>query len=119
MQSRRTIRALLDDVTFVPRGGSYLVCQDRGGIECGLHGDEGPNGARGSPANLNRVSVRMTIGHGHSPAIIDGVMMVGLCGLLEQGYNNPSLSSWAHSMGITYPNSRRSLVTIIDGKWRA
>jgi hypothetical protein len=111
--------ALLEDVTFVPRGGSYLVCQDHGGIECGLHGDEGPNGSRGSPANLNRVSVRMTIGHGHSPAILDGVHMVGLTGMMEQGYNNPNLSSWAHCHGVTYPNSRRSLVTVVDGKWRA
>jgi hypothetical protein len=111
--------ALLDEVIFVPRGGSYLICQDHGGIECGLHGDEGPNGSRGSPANLNRVSVRMTIGHGHSPAILDGVHMVGLVGLLEQGYNNPSLSSWAHTNGIAYPNGRRSLITIQDGKWRA
>jgi hypothetical protein len=110
---------LLDDVVFVPRGGSYLICQDSGGIECGLHGDEGPNGARGSPNNLNRVSVRMTIGHGHSAAIVDGVHMVGLCGALDQGYNNPSLSSWSHTQGITYSNSRRTLLTVIDGKWRA
>jgi len=111
--------ALLDDLVFVPRGGSYLVCQDHGGIECGLHGDEGPNGSRGSAVNLGRVSVRMVIGHGHSPAILDGVMMVGLCGLLDQVYNNPSLSSWAHAQGIIYPNSRRTLVTVADGKWRA
>jgi hypothetical protein len=111
--------ALLEEVVFVPRGGSYLICQDHGGIECGLHGDEGPNGTRGSPANLNRVSVRMTIGHGHSPAILDGVHMVGLCGLMEQGYNNPALSSWAHCQGITYANSRRTLVTLQDGKYRA
>jgi len=110
---------LLDDVVFVPRGGSYLICQDRGGIECGLHGDEGPNGARGSPLNLGKVSVRMTVGHGHSAAILDGVHMVGLCGRFDQGYNNPALSSWSHTQGVTYPNGRRSLVTIIDGKYRA
>lgn len=109
----------LDDVVFVPRGGSYLVCQNHGGIEIGLHGDEGPNGARGSPHNLNRVSVRMVIGHGHSPQILDGVMMVGLCGTLDQGYNNPALSSWSHSQGVIYPNARRTLVTLVDGKWRA
>jgi hypothetical protein len=109
----------LDDIIFVPRGGSYLICQDRGGIECGLHGDCGPNGARGSALNLNRVSVRMTIGHAHSAQILDGVHVVGLCGLFDQGYNAGSPSGWSHTQGITYANSRRTLLTIIDGKYRA
>ena len=109
---------LLDDIVFVPRNGSYLICQDRGGIECGLHGDEGPNGARGSMVNLNKVGFRMTVGHGHSAGIRDGVHMVGLCGLLDQGYNSGP-SGWSHTQGITYPNGRRTLLTVIDGKWRA
>jgi hypothetical protein len=109
---------LLDDIIFVPRGGSYQICQDRGGIECGAHGDEGPNGSRGSALSLNRVSVRMTIGHAHSAAILDGVHVVGLCGLMDQGYNSGP-SGWSHTQGVTYPNSRRTLITLIDGKWRA
>lgn len=110
--------ALVDDVVFVPRNGSYQICQDRGGIECGQHGDEGPNGSRGSLLNLGRVSMRITIGHGHSPGIMDGVHMVGLCGLLLQGYNSGA-SGWAHTMDVAYSNSRRSLVTLWDGKYRA
>lgn len=108
---------LLDDIVFVPRNGSYQICQDRGGIECGAHGDEGPNGARGSALNLSRVSVRMTIGHGHSACILDGIHMVGLCGLLDQGYNSGA-SGWSHTQGITYANSRRTLITLWDGKYR-
>lgn len=111
-------RRLLDDVTFVPRNGSYLVCQDRGGIECGMHGDEGPNGARGSVLNLNQIGVRLTVGHGHSAKRLDGVDMVGLCGKLDQKYNSGP-SGWSHTQGITYANARRTLVTIIDGKYRA
>jgi hypothetical protein len=110
--------ALLDDVVFVPRNGSYQVCQDRGGIECGQHGDEGPNGARGTANNLNRISTRLTIGHAHSAQILDGVYVAGLCGRLEQGYNSGP-SGWSHTQVVTYPNSRRTLVTIQDGKWRA
>lgn len=109
---------LLDDIVFVPRNGSYLICQDRGGIECGAHGDEGPNGSRGSMLNLNRVSIRMTVGHGHSAGILDGIHMVGLCGLMDQSYNSGP-SGWSHTQGVTYPNSRRTLITIQDGKWRA
>lgn len=108
----------LADIVFVPRNGSYLVCQAQGGIEIALHGDEGPNGARGSAANLNKVAVRMNIGHSHSAQILDGVYQAGLCGKMDQGYNSGP-SSWSHTQVVTYPNGRRTLVTIVDGKWRA
>lgn len=108
----------LEDIVFVPRGGSYQVCQSLGGIEIGQHGDEGPNGARGSALGLTRVAMRMVIGHGHSPCELDGVMMVGLSGLLEQGYNSGP-SGWSHTHGLTYPNGKRTLLTLWDGKWRA
>lgn len=109
---------LLDDIVFVPRNGTYQVCQDSGGIECGAHGDEGPNGSRGSLLNLGRVSTKMVIGHGHSAGILDGVMMVGLCGSMDQGYNSGP-SGWSHSQGVIYPNGKRTLLTIIDGRYRA
>jgi hypothetical protein len=83
-----------------------------------MHGDEGPNGARGTVVNLSQVGVRLTVGHGHSAKILDGVHMVGLCGKLDQGYNSGP-SGWSHTQGVTYPNSRRTLLTIIDGKYRA
>lgn len=110
---------LLADIVFVPRGGSFMVCEDSGGIEVGMHGDEGPNGARGNPSNLIRVATRMNIGHGHSPAWQDGVLMAGLFGLFDQGYNNTALSAWSHSFIATMANGKRQLVTMQDGKWWA
>lgn len=109
----------MEDIVFPPRGGSYVVCQASGGIECAIHGDQGVNGARGSPMNLARVATRMNTGHTHSPSILDGVYTAGLCGLMDQGYNNEALSSWSHTQIVVYPNGKRSLVTIIDGRWRA
>jgi hypothetical protein len=109
----------MDDIVFPPRGGSYIVCQASGGIECAFHGDQGVNGARGSPQNLTRVAVRMNTGHTHSASIMDGVYTAGLCGMMDQGYNNEALSSWSHTQIVTYPNGRRTLVTVVDGKWRA
>lgn len=108
----------LEDIAFVPRNGSYVVCQEHGGVETGMHGDQGPNGARGSAMNLIKVATRMNIGHAHSAAILDGVFVAGLCGLLNQGYNEGP-SGWSHTQVVTYANSKRTLVTIIDGKWRA
>lgn len=110
--------ANLEDIVFVPRNGSYLVCQEAGGVEIGLHGDEGPNGARGSAMSLARVAVRLNIGHSHSAAILDGVYQAGLCGLLDQQYNTGP-SSWSHTQIVTYRSAKRTLVTLIDGKWRA
>jgi hypothetical protein len=105
-------------VTFVPRNGSYTVCEEHGGIEIGMHGDEGPNGARGSALALTKVATRMNIGHAHSAGILDGVYTAGLCGLMDQGYNQGP-SSWSNTQVITYNNARRTLVTMIDGRWRA
>lgn len=106
------------DVAFVPRNGSYVVCQQAGGIEIALHGDEGPNGARGSALNMNRMAIRINRGHEHSASILDGVYTSGLCGLMDQGYNSGP-SSWTHTQILTYANAKRTLLTIVDGKYRA
>jgi hypothetical protein len=108
----------LSDIVFVPRNGSYLVCQSHGGIEIGMHGDEGPNGARGSALALTRVATRMNIGHAHTPCIMDGVYTAGLSGKMDQGYNSGP-SGWSHTHVIVYPNGKRTLVTLWDGKWKA
>ena len=106
------------DAVFIPRGGSYVVCQQHGGIETALHGDMGPNGARGSALNMNRMAMRLNRGHDHSASIFDGVYTSGLCGLMDQGYNEGP-SSWSHSQTVTYSNAKRTILTIIDGKYRA
>lgn len=107
----------LEDIVFLPRNGSYLICQAHGGIENVLHGDQGPNGARGSPLGLTKVGKRLNTGHTHVASIFDGVYTGGLCGLLDQGYNEGP-SSWSHTQTITYPNAKRTLVTMQDGRWR-
>jgi hypothetical protein len=108
----------LAGIDFVGEDSSFTICQAAGGIECGLHGHLGPNGARGSALNLNRTATRMNIGHMHSAQILDGVYVAGLSGLMEQGYNHGP-SSWSHSHIVTYPNSRRSILTMHGSKWRA
>jgi hypothetical protein len=109
----------LDEVVFLPRNGSYVICQEHGGgIELGQHGHLGPNGSRGSAANLIRVAAKMNVGHAHTASILDGVYTAGLCGLLDQSYNEGP-SSWSHTQVVVYPNGKRSLVTLQEGAWRA
>lgn len=109
----------LEGIEFVPEGGSFVICQDSGGIECGAHGHHGPNGARGSIASLSRVASKMNIGHGHTPGLRDGVAMAGVSGHLDQGYNKGP-SGWMHAHVVTYPNGKRAiLIQSADGRWRA
>lgn len=91
------------------------LCID--GIQYGLHGHLGPNGARGSPKNLRTVGKANT-GHTHSAGIVDGVYTAGVYGNLDMGYNK-GLSSWSPSMIVTYANAKRAILTIKDGRpWR-
>ncbi len=108
----------LENVSFVPEGESFTICQEHGGIECGAHGHSGPNGAYGSAQSLSKVSGKMTIGHSHSPTILDGVYQVGTSSNLKLGYN-VGPSSWAHAHCITYSTGKRTLLFIKNGKWRA
>lgn len=87
------------------------------GIECGLHGDRGPNGARGSRMNLRRIGVKTVIGHAHSPGIEEGTYQVGTSTPLRLEYTRGP-SSWMQTHCVIYANGKRSLINIIDGRWR-
>lgn len=87
------------------------------GIELGMHGDRGPNGARGSIKNLRRLGVKTIIGHSHSPGIDEGCYQVGTSTRLRLEYNlGPS--SWLNAHAVVHMNGKRQLVMIIDGAWR-
>jgi hypothetical protein len=95
-----------------------LVIQD---IECGIHGDLGPNGSRGSTRALSKIGPKTFTGHTHSAGIVGACWTVGLTASLDMGYNKGP-SSWSHTHGIIYPDGKRCLVTIPanrKGKWRA
>lgn len=86
-------------------------------IEVGFHGDQGLNGARGTVRGFTKIGTKSVVGHHHSPAIQGGVYCVGTSSRLHLEYNHGP-SSWAHTHCIIYPNGKRTLVTIINGKWR-
>jgi hypothetical protein len=88
------------------------------GIEHGMHGHRGPNGSRGNPRGFRTVGRKVNIGHMHSAGIFDGVYVAGVSGMLDMDYNKGP-SSWSHSHIVTYPNGKRTIVTMRNGKWRA
>lgn len=87
------------------------------GIEIGMHGDKGPNGARGSRKNLDKIGVKSVVGHSHSPGIFGGCWQVGTSSLLRMDYNSGP-SSWMHTHCIIYANGQRTLINIVNGEWR-
>lgn len=102
-----------DDVKFLSRDESYMI----DGIEVGFHGDKGPNGARGSTRSFAKIGPKTVIGHSHTPKIDEGVYQVGLSARMDLEYvSGPS--SWMQTHCIIYPNGKRTLINIINGKWR-
>jgi len=109
----RQNHVLPDNVRFLDVDESYRV----GGIELGMHGHHGPNGARGSVRNLSMIGTRSMIGHVHSPGIWQGVYAVGLSAVYRHGYN-AGPSSWLNTHGLVHANGYRQLVHTIKTHWR-
>jgi hypothetical protein len=88
------------------------------GILISLHGDNGPNGAKGSLLNLSKMGVKAIIAHLHTPGIEKGCYQVGVStGTL--GYALGSPSSWLPVHCIIHPNGKRQLAAIIKGRFCA
>ena len=98
---------------FLERDESFQVA----GIELGMHGDKGPNGARGSIRNLARIGVKSIIGHTHSPGINEGCYQVGTSTRLKLEYTSGP-SGWLNTHCVIYANGKRSLINVINGEWR-
>ena len=102
------------NMIFLNQDESFVIND----IEYGMHGDEGPNGSKGTARGQARMGRKMNRGHEHSAGIFEGVYTSGLTGLMDQGYNSGP-SSWSHSHIITYKNRKRSVVTMWNGKSHA
>ena len=104
------------------KGKAPITCLERdesfalGGVELSLHGDRGPNGARGSRESLRRIGVKSIIGHSHTPGIEEGCYQAGTSTPLRLSYNSGP-SSWLQAHVILYANGKRAILPIIDGQW--
>lgn len=101
-----------DNVVPVKRGQSLLIAR----VECGMHGDKGPHGARGSVLNLSRLGVKVISGHGHSPAIEEGHFRVGTMSRLNLEYNDGP-SGWMNTHCSIDAFGKRHLHHIINGRF--
>jgi len=82
------------------------------------HGDLRPYGIGGKlPDKLSKIfntyETPMMVGHVHFPSIRAGTYTIGLCGKMDQNYNETTTSQWMHGFGIaTNFNSTTWLATI-------
>lgn len=101
-------------IRFLRRDEEYVIA----GVQCGFHGDKGTNGARGTVGGYAKLGAPVTIGHHHTPTILDGCYVVGVTGKLDQGYNSLP-SSWLHAHCLVYASGARTLLIVLpDGTWR-
>lgn len=105
------------------KGDAPITCLERdqsftlAGVELAMHGDQGPNGARGSRENLRRIGVKSIVGHSHSPGIEEGCYQAGTSTPLRLNYNSGP-SSWLNAHVVLYANGKRAILHIVDGEWR-
>jgi hypothetical protein len=85
-------------------------------IDHAQHGDLGANGARGNMRSFARSSYKMIVGHAHSPEIMGGTYRTGKSSV-KHDYEK-GLSNNMHTHCIHYANGKRTLINVIDGKWR-
>lgn len=110
---------LKGEFNFLAEDQSFVICRDgaHGGIECSLHGDLGPNGARGSTVNLTRLGRKVNKGHDHRATWRGSVLSVGASSLSFPYMKGP------HGHSITFApvfeNGARQLVTLWQGKYLA
>ncbi len=110
----KQLMSTADRTVFLSRGDSFTV----EAIELALHGDMGANGARGSLKGFSKIGVKSVTGHRHGPGICDGAYGTGTSTFLRLDYTGGP-SGWLQTHCVVYENSKRCLITVIDGEWRA
>lgn len=105
-------------IFFLGEDQSYVICKAaNGGIECGLHGDLGPNGSRGTTRGLRKLGRPTNKGHDHTAAINWPVFSAGACSLDFPYMKGPNSHSVSHI--INFVNGARQIMTFWGGKCRA
>lgn len=115
---RHTESGIPDEVLFLGEDESFVICKEHaGGIECGLHGDLGPNGSRGSTRSLSRLARRVIKNHDHKAGWYDMATSGGACSLNFPYMKGPNAHSVTHT--LAFKNAARQLITCWGNKFRA
>jgi len=102
----------LPNINYLNRSQSYKIHD----VELSQHGDVAVNGSKGSPAGFARIPSKTIIGHSHSAQIKYGCYQLGTFSYLNLPYANGA-STWTQTFVVIYPNGKRQMIDIINGKW--
>jgi len=102
------------NIRFLGRSESLNIA----GVECSLHGDQGPNGARGNRTNLSKIGAKTIVGHSHTPGITEGCYQTGTSTPLQLEYTG-SVGSWLNCHASLDNMGKRHLhIFVSGGFWR-
>ena len=86
------------------------------GVQCNVHGHNGPKGSRGNPGNLEKTYGTVMSGHTHTASILHGYWGVGHISAPRHGYNSGA-SDWTITNGIIAKGGHKQLTSLVAGKW--
>ncbi len=86
------------------------------GVDHSQHGDVGAHGARGSAKALAKSAHKMTIGHSHVARIVQSVYQASSSAGELEYYRG--LGAHTNTHVLQYQSGKRTLIDIINGKWR-
>ena len=115
MISEGKIDLIEKDIMFSRDSDSIML----DGIEYGMHGHKGANGARGHIKSYARMGPKANVAHTHHAAVYEGIYQAGHSCTRDVEYNRGGLTSWNQSHIVAYPNGKRTIVTMRGNKWRA
>ncbi|WP_036292098.1 helix-turn-helix domain-containing protein [Methylosinus sp. PW1] len=101
----------LDGVEFILADEGFALA----GVECGWHGDNGPNGSRGSSVSFMKLAEKVAHGHTHTAFKRQGVASGGTIQQMMPKYARGP-SSWSQSFVAVYPNGQTGICFIHDGR---
>lgn len=99
--------------TFLDRNTQHLLA----GVDHSQHGDVGVNGSRGSARALANTTHKVNVGHSHGARIVKSVYQGGTSTVIPLEYMR-GLSEASNTHTLEYQNGKRTLLDIINGKWR-
>jgi hypothetical protein len=105
----------------LPKNVHFLRKNERlriGSVEYSFHGHQGAKGARAGKYTYANLGCKTVTGHTHSPSIRDGNFTAGVTAQLDHGYNDLP-TDWLHAHVVHYADDKRTLITIIDGRYHA
>ncbi len=85
--------------------------------QCSVHGDLGNNGSIGNITGIEKSYGNAIIAHSHSPRQVRQTIQVGTSTKLRLDYNRGA-SSWLHAGALLYRNGAKTLIIIVDGRWK-